>query len=363
MLNEEFITVVANGQVFTGWERVKVTAGIQQAARSFSVETTEQIGEWKFPPGTPIEIYANGDLMIRGYVNAYQASGQHDAHRITIQGRGKGQDFVDCSAEHATHEFDNQSPLQAGQALDVYGIGISADIPLDSVPRMHVVPGESPFQFLERYLRPVGASMMGMPEGGIRITDASAARSHYGILMEGQNIKTFMVDLNDGSRHSKYVARGQSRSGTGATRLRTSGSASDRGVRRRRTRVLANETDSDQGRVRSRARHERDRAAGRSVKAAVQVQGFRDFAGELYTPNRLIYVHAPILMHLATTMLIEQVQFSQDNRSGSLCDLQLVDPRAYRGQRPARGAAGQAGQGAADSNDQGDTDAAWVEGY
>lgn len=371
MLNEEYITVIAKEQVFTGWERVKVTAGIQQAVRSFSVETTEQIGEWKFPPGTPIEIRANGDLLVKGYVNAYQASAQFDAHRITIQGRGKGQDYVDSSAEHPSHEFDNQNPLAAAQSLDHYGIGIAADIPLDNVPRMHVVPGETPFQFMERYLRPVGASMMGMPDGSIRITDASAARSHYGIFMEGQNIKSCQVDLNDGSRHSKYIARGQGRSGTGAARLRSSGSATDRGVRRRRTRVLANETDSDQGRVRSRARHERDRAAGRSVKAAVQVQGFRDFAGQLFAPNRLIYVHSPILMHLCQTMLIEQVQFSQDNKSGSLCDLQLVDPRAFRGQRPARGTAGQGNQG---SNDQGDvnhdgapdgadTDPVWVEGY
>lgn len=372
MLNEEYITVVANGQVYTGWERVKVTAGIQQASRSFSLETTEQIGEWKFPPGTPIEIFANGDLMIRGYVNAYQASGQHDAHRITIQGRAKGQDYIDSSAEHPSHEFDNQSPLAAAQALDVYGIGVTADIPLAAVPRMHVVPGESPFAFLERYLRPIGASMMGEPDGSIRITDASAARSHYGILMEGQNIKSFQVDLNDGSRHSRYIARGQGRSGTGAARLRTSGSATDRGVRRRRTRVLANETDSDQGRVRGRARHERDRAAGRSIRAAVQTQGFRDFAGKLFSPNHLIYVHSPVLMHLCQTMLVEQVVFSQDNKSGSLCDLQLVDPRAYRGQRPARGTAGQGG--GTDSNDQGDvnhdgapdggdTDPAWVEGY
>lgn len=371
MLNEEYITVVANGQVFTGWERVRVTAGIQQAVRSFVLETTEQVGEWKFPHGTAVEIFANGDLMVKGYVNAYQASGDYQTHRISIQGRGKGQDYVDSSAEHPTHEFDNQNPLQAAQALDHYGIGIASDIPLDAVPRMHITPGEPPFNFIERYLRPIGASMMGMPDGSIRITDASAAKSHYGILMEGQNIKSFQVDLNDGSRHSKYIARGQGRTGTGASRLRATGSATDSGVRRRRTRVLANETDSDRGRVRNRARHERDRAAGRSVKASVQVQGFRDFAGVLFAPNKLIYVHAPILMHLKTTMLIEQVQFTQDNKSGSLCDLQLVDPRAFRGQRPARGAAGQAGQGGAgdndqgtvDSNDQGDTDPAWVDGY
>lgn len=363
MLNPEYVTVIAGGGVFTGWEKVQVTAGIEQAVRDFTLETTERVGEWKFPPGTPVEILANGDLLVRGYVNAYQASGDAKTHRITIKGRGKGQDYVDCSAEHDSHEFLDQSPLDAAKALDVYGIGIRADVTIPRVPRMHINPGEPPFQFVERYLRPIGATMMGEPDGSIRITDASAARYVYGVLMEGQNIKSFQVDLNDGSRHSKYVARGQGRTGTGASRLRPSGSARDGGVKRRRTRILGNETDTDIGRAGSRAKHERDRAAGKAIRASVQVQGFRDFAGKVFEPNSLVYVHAPILMHLAREMLIEQVRFSQD-KSGSLTDIQLVDPKAFKGKGGKGSSVSGAAGGTADVNldgapDGAATDPAW----
>jgi len=369
MLNPEYVTVIAGGVVYEGWPKMSVTAGIEQAVREFTLETTERVGEWNFRVGTPIEIRANGDLLVRGYVNAYQGSGDATTHRITIRGRGKGQDFVDCSAEHPTHEFENQDPLKAARALDHYGIGITADVPLDAVPRMHVTPGESPWNFVERYLRPMGVTMMGEPDGSIRLTNASAARGVYGILMEGQNIKSWQVDHNDGSRHSKYIARGQGRTGTGGSRLRVSRSATDSGVRRRRTRVLANETDTDPDRAKKRAEHERDRAAGKSVRGSVQTQGFRDMAGKLFTPNTLIYVHSPILMHLCREMLIESVKFSQD-QSGSLTDLQLVDPRAYKGKGAGqgRGQASGRGGGSEDVNvdgvpDGSATDPAWTDGF
>jgi len=175
-------------------------------------------------------------------------------------------------------------------------------------------------------------------------------------LMEGHTIKSFQVSLTDGSRHSKYIVKGQSRRGTGSASLRVKKEAKDSGVKRHRPRILANETDTDDRRAQKRAEHERERAAGKSIQASVQTQGFRDFAGKLFQPNHLIYVHAPVLMHLAMTMLIKSVELSQD-RSGSLANLTLVDPRAFKGKGSSKGG------GAPGAPADGDTDPAWTEGY
>ncbi len=340
MLNVEVVTIIAAGAPYGEWERMTVTAAMDEAVRQFAIETTERPGSIRFPPGTPIQILANGDLLVDGFVNAYQAESDAKSHRISIRGRGKGQDFVDSSAEHKTGYFENKDPHEIAAELNKWGIAIRREVPLDKVPYAQLKPGESPFQMVERYLRPEGVSMMGEANGDITLTNASVAKSHFGILLEGQNILRCQVSLTDGSRHSKYVAKGQGRLGTGKNNLRIRKEASDGGVKRHRPLILANETDTDTKRAGKRAEHEKERRAGKSVQGSVETQGFRDFSGEVFSPNRLIYVHSPVLMHLVQTMLIERVELTQDNgKSGSVAKLGLVDPRAYKGKGGDRGSA------------------------
>jgi prophage tail gpP-like protein len=360
MLNDEIITVVAGGIPYTGWERVQVSAGIDEAARSFSLETTERIGEWSFPPGTPLQIFANEDLLLDGYVNNYEASADATSHRITIKGRSRSQDLVDSSAEHESGYFENDTPGNALKQLDRYGVGVTVKVPLSKEDYMQLKQGESPFQFADRYLRTQGVTIMGLADGSVEVTNASVAQSHFGMLWEGRNIKSCQVSLTDGERHSKYIVKGQRRIGTGAAALRIKQEAADRGVKRPRTRILVQETDTDPQRAQQRATNEKDMRAGRSVAASVQTQGFRDFAGRLFEPNRLIFVHAPILMHLSQTMLIERVTFTQDDKSGSISELTLVDPRAHKGKQVGRGFS-RAPE--APEIEESKTDPAWNDGY
>lgn len=368
MRNAEQVTVVAGGRIIGGWERVTVTAAIDEAVRSFAIEMAEGAGQFRYPPGTEVQIFALGgpetgpsglgDLLCDGYTNAYEASGDHASHRINIRGRARGQDFVDSSAEHPTGSFEGETPLAIAKSLNRWPIQITADVDLEAIPDAQLMPGETPFQMLERYARPEGFSLMGEPDGSIRLTNASAATAHYGILLEGHTIKSFQVSLTDGSRHSRYIVRGQRRAGTGAASLRVKGEAKDAGVKRDRSRQIVNETDTDGKRAKRRAEHEKRRAAGKSVQAAVQTQGFRDFRGQMFAPNKTIYVHAPRLMHLTQTMLIKGVELTFD-KSGAMSQLTLVDPRAFAGKGGLKGQA--PGEPVADGDEE--TDPAWTEGY
>jgi prophage tail gpP-like protein len=339
MLNVEVVTVIAGGAPYTDWEKISVTASLSEAVRTFTIETTEHPGQFRFPPGTPVQIYANGDLLIDGYVNVYESTGAHSSHRISVQGRGKGQDYIDSSAEHDTGFWEDKTPEDVAKELNKWGIGIKSEVPLDKIPYQQLKPGETPHQMVERYLRTEGVTQMGEPNGDILMTNASVAKSCFGILLEGQNILEYQVSLTDGSRHSNYLVKGQSRKGIGAGALRIKQQAGDKGVKRHRPKIIANETDTDTKRAKKRAEHEKERGAGRSIQATVKTQGFRDFAGVLFAPNKLIYVHAPILMHLVETMLIEGIQLDQDSKGGSISGLKLIDPRAYKGKGGGKGSA------------------------
>ena len=72
------------------------------------------------------------------------------------------------------------------------------------------------------------------------------------------------------------------------------------------------------------------------------MQGFRDDAGLVWEPNRLVWFDSPFLS-VQQDMLIESVTFTQDER-GSITKIELVDPKAYdSGEKAKRGSKTKAG--------------------
>lgn len=351
-LNPEHVIVRAGGKDYSGWERVTWAASIKEAARQFALETTEGSllfeQAWSFPPGTPIQIFSYDELVIDGYVNRYAPRISATDHRITITGRSKAQDFVDCAAMHEPGYWENKTPLEIGQDLDKFGVGITADVPLEPIPYFQLYQGETAFEALERAIRHQGVVAMGDP-AGIRLTNAKSAKRHSGGLYEGHNIKVAHATLSDDERFSEHTVKGQGRHGRGERSLRIKERWTDTGVKRYRPRIIILEGDTDPKRALKRAEVEANRSQGLSVRAEIITQGWRDDNGKIWTPNHLVYVFSPSLK-IDGDLLIERVEFEQEGteNTGSLAKLSLVNERAYQGQKAGRG--GKGGKGGAKSD-------------
>lgn len=82
-----------------------------------------------------------------------------------------------------------------------------------------------------------------------------------------------------------------------------------------------------------RAEWQARRGAGEGESATVEVTGWRDEAGDIWTPNRLVYVRHPRLF-LDQMMVIKSVTLTQDTSeggTGTRASLTLADPRALGG--------------------------------
>jgi prophage tail gpP-like protein len=326
-LNPEHIII--NG--FDRWEGVQISASMRKAAREFSVYTTERLGEFTWPPGTPVTILANGTLMVDGYVNRYQPSFDAKSHRINVSGRSAAQDFVDCAAidPNKKSHWKDKKPDEIAQQLDQFGVGVTAEIPLKPIKYFQLDQGETAHAAVERALRDQKATMMGA-ERGIKITNAKAAKRHSGGLIEGFNILRANATLSDDRQHSETAVKGQRREGTEDADLKIHEKAQNSQVKRYRPKLLVSETDTDKGRARERAEHESNRAAGFGISATITVQGWRDDGGQVFQPNYLIFVQSPTLK-IFGDMLIEAVTWKQDDKNGSTADIHIVNAKAYEG--------------------------------
>ena len=67
------VTLVAGGMQYTAFTRAAVTYAANQAARAFAFTVTDATDpwdeQWKFMPGTPVTVLANGQLLLTGYVD------------------------------------------------------------------------------------------------------------------------------------------------------------------------------------------------------------------------------------------------------------------------------------------------------
>lgn len=342
-MGEEIVRVVVGGMAYTSWKSVSIRAAVKEAARSFSLTVAAESGAaataWQFKAGTSIAIYANADLLLTGYVDRYQPKIGPMNAEVTISGRSKAADVIDSSADHKTGRFEKKTILEVAKELDQFGVGFTSTETMEKIPAYQITPGETVFRAIERLSRSEGFALMGKPDGGIEITKAGTKR-HGGGLFEGVNIIEGEADHNWSNRHSKYTVRGQRPTGTGADNLEVEATIRDAGVDRHRPVIIIAEDDTDKPRAKKRAKNRRDRAAGNGLRAGVTVQGFRDEGGEIWTPNRLIFVQSPFL-NVQQDMLLEGVTFSQDAR-GSTSRLDLVDPRAYGGKTKGKNASGSA---------------------
>lgn len=330
--NPEFVTVIAGGVPYGGWKKVTIQASMDKAVRTFSLTTTEHPGGFAFPPGTPVQILANGTPMLDGYVNRYCPRFDKQSHDVQLSGRSKGQDLTDCSAKDkkGVSSWKNKDIGEVAQDLDNYGVGIKAEVKLDKMEKFHLEQGETAYQAIERGLRDQGATLMADENGsGCVITNAEKAKRHAGGLIEGFNILSAQGVLSDDRKHSEYEVKGQRRHGKGEANLRISEKHKASG-KRYRNKIIVHEEDSTPGRARKRAQHEGDRAEGFSISATITTQGWRDDGGQVWQPNYLIFVSSPMLK-IEQDMLIESVTFEQDDSGGSTAQIHVVHPKAYKG--------------------------------
>lgn len=331
----EEITIAVGGMRYTAFEWINVRAAFNEAARSFEFEVAAELGASAtnaiFAEGTKVEIYANGDLLLTGYVDRRQPKLSATSATITVSGRSSSQDLIDGAAEHKTGRFENKTPDQIANELcsNYKGTGFYTDQMLEKLEQYQLTPGATVFREAEKMARAQGKTLTGTADGRIKITSAGGER-HAGGLIEGDNIEEGSADHNASNRHSKYTVRGQRPFDHGVAALEIEGVINDSTIDRHRPVIIVQDEDTTKDRAKKRAKTRRDRAAGNGTKAQITTPGFRDAGGAVWEPGKLVWTESPFL-DLAQDMLIESVVWRQEDGKGSQSTLWLVDPRAYGG--------------------------------
>lgn len=346
-MGEEIVSLIVDGQALIGWQDVSVDRSSESAEISFTLTATHS--SWspaakRLRTGREIELRTRqgeggspggGELLCKGYVTGYGADYDEDSKTVVLDGKSKAADAVDCHpVKHKTGRFENKTLLEVAKELDEVRCGFTTDQSLKKIAKVQRQPGETIFQTVEREARRVGLMLAGQPDGSIMIT-RSGTKRHAGALVLGTRpVKRMSVKLKLDQKFSPIVGRGQRATGTGKDALRQEETEKDGSVGRNRPLLIIPEGDWDKKELKKRLRWERLRRAGAGTTITVTVNTWRDEAGALWEPGRLMAI-ANEPEDIDGDYTLSTANFRQGGQNGTIATLTFVDPKAQGGKAAA----------------------------
>ena len=364
--NMDDLLLIAGGRKIFGWESVRVTRGIERCPNDFELTMTERFpGELDFvlKPGDLCNLYiGDPDLdnqyidVLAGYVDRVAMNLSARNHTITVTGRGKCQDLVDCAAQWPSGQFSNQDVLSIATKLAApYGIDVTGrNLVIDSttrkdvalyagtteargvlklIPKLSLSWGETIFSRIEEMARWSGCLAYEGTDGNLILSRVSIDKTGTGGRFEqGNNIETASVIYSMDQRYSKYVVRMLGTNvlgdlGNGGDILME---VTDDNVPRPRVHFIITESGDAGGDVaKLRGIWEMKRRWGRGNQIRITTDTWRRQDGGLWEINTLVEVSLPALkVPNIPWWLITEVAFERNER-GTQAHLVLMPPEAF----------------------------------
>lgn len=163
------ITLRIDGVDWTYWTSVQVTRQMDAIAGTFSLALADKwIGGAQALPiaaGMACQILIGGEQVIDGYIDQVRPSFSATAHGISVTGRDRSADLVDCAAIHSPGQWLNCTVLQLAQALaSPFGVNVTAEGDVGApIASFKLEEGETAFEALDRALRQ--RELMACPDG------------------------------------------------------------------------------------------------------------------------------------------------------------------------------------------------------
>lgn len=325
------------GKVLTGWTSVEITDSLESLSPTFSLSYSDRClesdGTLRVSPGDECTVRIGGQTVITGYVDDSELEESATSRSLSVSGRSRTADLVDCTAERKPVTW--REATVATIAADLCGpfkIKVSANLNVGAPFKQFVIePGETVFDCISRAARQRGLMLQSTPAGELEIVSVGSRRAPA-VLRRGENILSARLSLSLAERHSKIRVVSQAGGDSSDTGLfdrkasQASAVATDPNVPRYRPLVVVADCGESTAKLKERAAWEVTTRAGKGSRLSVTVPGWgRD--GELWRPNAMARVVHDWL-GLDTSMLISSVRLSL-NDSGTKAALELAPIGAF----------------------------------
>jgi len=330
------LTLLIGTKRIGGWKSVEVIRSITQMASTFNLELTDVWDKepTELVPELSVTVLVGEDTLITGFIDNMSIDARVDSYDISVSGRCRTGDLIDCSAINKPGTWKNIDLLRLAEDLvNPFGIKVIAETNLgEKIKEVSISTGETILDILNKVCKERAVLSLGNTNGNLLLTIAGNDASTDNLVYGGNegNVLTANIISNYIERFSLYQVKGQRKSegdSWGKTTTNIFGEANDLSVNRYRPKLFSADGITSNNSALKRASWEAQVRAGRSNTVKVSVIGWTQSNGELWRENRTVYAYLPPL-RISAEMIIEEIVYSL-SESGKIATMTLVSPDTY----------------------------------
>jgi prophage tail gpP-like protein len=336
------VTIRFESEEFGGWKAVAVSRSVESLCGTFEISLLDNFAGdvWVLVPNVTVDVFIGKIQVLRGMIDRVNTVVRTDGKVLTISGRDKTADIVDCSAMNTPGKWKETNLFQlAGQLCNPFKVSVKREItPAELVKfPFKLQSGESPFEALNRANEFQGALLISDNLGRLLITKPGLNVA-TDVLVTGQNVVESEMTIDYSNRFSQYTVKGQKKVknssgwGTSETRVNFEATAVDPIIadQRYRPKLFQAEAQATQTLAQNRVNLEASVRAAKSSEVVVQVKGWTQRTGVLWPVNGLVTVNIPEMQLFNRKMLIAALTYSKSLDGGTTTSMTLRREDAYQ---------------------------------
>ncbi|HBA6683367.1 TPA: baseplate protein [Escherichia coli] len=322
------VTLRTDGRLFTGWTSVSVTRSIESVAGYFELGVNVPPGTdlSGLAPGKAFTLEIGGQIVCTGYIDSRRRQMTADSMKITVAGRDKTADLIDCAAVYSGGQWKNRTLEQIARDLCApYGVTVRWE--LSDKDSSAVFPGftldhsETVYEALVRASRARGVLMTSNAAGELVFSRAASTATDELVL--GENLLTLDFEEDFRDRFSEYTVKGYART-NGAegddidakSIVSRKGTATDSDVTRYRPMIIIADSKITAKDAQARALREQRRRLAKSITFEAEIDGWTRKDGQLWMPNLLVTIDASKYAIKTTELLVSKVNLILNDQDG-----------------------------------------------
>ena len=325
---QDAATFYVSNKIYEGFKNIKLSRNLTSLTGSFEITLTDKWEvdqeDFELKPGLKIACKLGSVQLYEGYIDRLSISMSTNSKNITISGRDKTGDLVDCSILGNNEFNDMKLEAIAKELVKPFDIGVIVFADTGkAIPKFTVNQGETVFEALERLAKQRELLLTSSPVGNLVFEKKGIVRASSE-LIEGVNILSAGVTFDNTERFSEYHVKGQASSILGSIddNTKAAGVSKDNGIERYRPTLLIAENSSDADGAQKRANWESSFRIAKGMQLNVAVQGWKQKGGEIWATNQTVHIDCRSL-GIKQDLLISKVKFDQ-SESGRRVELELI---------------------------------------
>lgn len=322
------VTLRTDGRLFTGWTSVSVTRSIESVAGYFELGVNVPPGTdlSGLAPGKKFTLEIEGQIVCTGYIDSRRRQMTADSMKITVAGRDKTADLIDCAAVYSGGQWKKRTLEQIARDLCApYGVTVRWELSdkesSAAFPGFTLDHSETVYEALVRASRARGVLMTSNAAGELVFSRAASTATDELVL--GENLLTLDFEEDFRDRFSEYTVKGYARA-NGAegddidakSIVSRKGTATDSDVTRYRPMIIIADSKITAKDAQARALREQRRRLAKSITFEAEIDGWTRKDGQLWLPNLLVTIDASKYAIKTTELLVSKVTLILNDQDG-----------------------------------------------